>query len=167
MSDRASTASTDPSRSGMDQAIVVPDLPDLGDIDEKPVAQRLAMAFATFMVGQTLTSENDYPYDPFWIEMDRRTPLTRETFCERMGLPLSDDMLWGPATPMPPPTEGGYDAALAYALFNTLLISMRAVLGNLTEVLARAENVVQVPYFLFGRLETGALVGVRSISIET
>jgi hypothetical protein len=52
-------------------------------------------------------------------------------------------------------------------LWNILVFTMRSQLGEVTEVLVRGEHIVQVPYFLFGRLKTGALVGVRSISIET
>jgi hypothetical protein len=164
MSDRASSSrrSTSEAASG----IVVPELPEL-EGDEKHVAQRLAMSFATLMVGQTLASESDYPYDPFWIELSPQTRLTRRVFCSLLGLKPSREMLMGPPSRPVPPGEPGSEVDLEYVLFSILLINMRAVLGDLTEVLARAEGVVEVPYFLFGRLKTGALVGVRSIAIET
>jgi hypothetical protein len=34
-------------------------------------------------------------------------------------------------------------------------------------VLARGEGIVEVPYFLFGRLKSGNPCGLRSTSIET
>jgi hypothetical protein len=76
-------------------------------------------------------------------------------------------MVMGPPSTPPGPGEPGFQDDLDYVLVNILLISMRSLLGDLTQVLARGENIVQVPYFLFGRLKTGALVGVRSIKIET
>lgn len=76
MSDR-STRSTPPT--------VAPDVPDLEGVGDKEVAQRLAMAFATFMVGQTHPSESDYPYDPFWAELPATTRLTRKVFRNLLG----------------------------------------------------------------------------------
>jgi hypothetical protein len=158
MSDRDSSSSSSTS---------VPELPDLEQVDEKQVAQRLAMAFATLMVGQTVLSESDYPYDPFWVELSPRTRLTRKVFCDLVGVKSSRDMVMGPPSRPPGPGEPGFTDDLEFVLVSILLVSMQAVLGDLTEVLARAEGVVQVPYFLFGRLKTGALVGVRSTKIET
>jgi hypothetical protein len=52
-------------------------------------------------------------------------------------------------------------------VYDTLLAQMQAMLGDLTYVLARGEGIVAVPYFLFGRLKSGNLCGLRSTSIET
>jgi hypothetical protein len=141
--------------------------PDTSRVDEKQIAHRLAMAFSTFMVGVTLPSENDYPYETFWVELHPQVRLTRKVFCELLGLEPSLDMVWTHPSPRQAPDDPSNEAQLENALRNILLLTMRSLLGEVTEVLARGENVVQVPYFLFGRLKTGALVGVRSISIET
>jgi hypothetical protein len=148
-------------------AFAVGHLPDTGIADEKELAQRLAMSFATLMIGVTLPSESDYPYEPFWIEMRPEERLTRETFCQLMGLETSPDMIWKHPRPRKIPPDAGYESQLEGALWNILVLTMRSLLGEVTEVLVRGENIVQVPYFLFGRLKTGALVGVRSTSIET
>ena len=44
---------------------------------------------------------------------------------------------------------------------------MRRSLSGLTQVFVRGDGVVEVPFFLFGRLASGPLVGLRSIAIET
>ena len=44
---------------------------------------------------------------------------------------------------------------------------MRRSLTGLTQVFVRGEGIVEVPFFLFGRLAAGPLVGLRSIAIET
>jgi hypothetical protein len=140
-------------------------LPDMSRIDEKELAWRLAMSFSTFMMGVTLPSENDYPYEPFWVELRPEERLTPETFCRAVGLETSPEMVWSHARPIKVPPDSG--DPLEAALWNVLVFTMRSQLGEVTEVLVRGENIVQVPYFLFGRLKTGALVGVRSIAIET
>jgi hypothetical protein len=141
--------------------------PDTGIVDEKDLAWRLAMSFSTLMIGTTLPSENDYPYEPFWIELRAEERLTRERFCQLLGLETSPDMVWKHARPRQIRPDSGYESQLEGVLWNILVLTMRSLLGEVTEVLVRGENIVQVPYFLFGRLKTGALVGVRSTSIET
>jgi hypothetical protein len=42
--------------------------PNIQQAVELQAAQQLSLSFATLMVGQTLPSESDYPYDPFWAE---------------------------------------------------------------------------------------------------
>jgi hypothetical protein len=142
-------------------------LPDTSIADEKQIAQRLAMSFSTLMIGVTLPSESDYPYEPFWIEMRPEERLTRETFCQLMGLETSPEMIWKHARPRKVPPDSGNESQLEGVLWNILVLMMRSLLGDVTEAAVRGENIVQVPYFLFGRLKTGALVGVRSTSIET
>ena len=44
---------------------------------------------------------------------------------------------------------------------------MRRSLTGLKQVFVRGDGVVAVPFFLFGRLAGGPLVGLRSIAIET
>jgi hypothetical protein len=65
------------------------------------------------------------------------------------------------------PSGTSYEEVLAAVLYDHPLRHMRATLGRLTQVLARGGNIVQVPYFLFGRPNGGNLVGLRSISVET
>ena len=158
MSDRSSR-STPPT--------VAPDVPDLEGVGDKEVAQRLAMAFATFMVGQTHPSESDYPYDPFWAELPATTRLTRKAFRDLLGFEASREIVMGRASRPAPPSEGDWQALFDFVVYDTLLTQMQAMLGELTDVLARGESIVAVPYFLFGRLKSGNLCGLRSTSIET
>ena len=51
--------------------------------------------------------------------------------------------------------------------FATLGVVMRGSLGPLRQAYVRGGGVVAVPFFLFGRLSGGPLVGLRSIAIET
>ena len=44
---------------------------------------------------------------------------------------------------------------------------MRGSLGSLRRAFVRGDGVVEVPFFLFGRLAGGPLIGLRSIAIET
>ena len=44
---------------------------------------------------------------------------------------------------------------------------MRRTLGSLHQAFVRGEGIVEVPFFLFGRLSGGPLVGLQSIAIET
>jgi hypothetical protein len=48
-----------------------------------------------------------------------------------------------------------------------LELVMRRSLGTLRQALVRGDGVVAVPFFLFGRLAGGPLVGLRSTAIET
>jgi hypothetical protein len=52
----------------------------------------------------------------------------------------------------------------AFAVLETV---MRGALGSLHRAFVRGDNVVEVPFFVFGRLANGPLVGLRSIAIET
>ena len=60
--------------------------------------------------------------------------------------------------------EWGEDTAAA---FQQLTVVMRATLGDRTLAFARGKGVVRVRVWLFGRTESGTLVGLRSISTET
>ena len=44
---------------------------------------------------------------------------------------------------------------------------MHRTLGSLRRAFVRGDGIVEVPFFLFGRLDGGPLVGLRSIAIET
>ena len=44
---------------------------------------------------------------------------------------------------------------------------MHRTLGTLKHAFVRGEGVVEVPFFVFGRLSGGPLVGLQSIAIET
>jgi hypothetical protein len=134
---------------------------------ELEAAQRLSLSFATLMVGQTHRSESDYPYDPFWAEMPVGTRLTPETFRDVLGFETPREIVMRSMPRPEGPSGTSYEDLLAAELYDTLVAQMRATLGRLTQVLARGEGIVQVPYFLFGRLNGGNLVGLRSISVET
>ena len=52
-------------------------------------------------------------------------------------------------------------------VFSVLEVVMRRTLGTLKQAFVRGDGVVEVPFFVFGRLAGGPLVGLRSIAIET
>jgi hypothetical protein len=141
--------------------------PNIRQAVEREVAQRLSLSFATLMVGQTFPGESDYPYDPFWAEMPAGTRLTRQTFRDVLGFEASREIVMSSLPRSEGPSGTSYEEVLAAMLYDNLPKQMRATLGRLTQALARGENIVQVPYFLFGRLNGGNLVGLRSITVET
>ena len=55
----------------------------------------------------------------------------------------------------------------AVQVFAVLEVVMRRSLGSLHQAFVRGDGVVEVPFFLFGRLSGGPLVGLRSTAIET
>ena len=55
----------------------------------------------------------------------------------------------------------------AQQAFAVLELVMRRSLGSLRHAFVRGDGVVEVPFFLFGRLAGGPLIGLRSIAIET
>jgi hypothetical protein len=62
------------------------------------------------------------------------------------------------------PDNSGEEIAEGFRLLEKV---MRATLSELSVAFARAEGVVRVRMWLFGRSDDGALVGLRSISTET
>jgi hypothetical protein len=52
-------------------------------------------------------------------------------------------------------------------VFAVLEHVMRRSLTGLRQAFVRGDGVVEVPFFLFGRLAGGPLVGLRSVAIET
>jgi hypothetical protein len=60
--------------------------------------------------------------------------------------------------------DWGEDIAGGFRQLGTV---MRAVLADRTLAFARGKGVVRVRVWLFGRIEDGTLVGLRSISTET
>ena len=61
--------------------------------------------------------------------------------------------------------EGGDQRA--QQVFATLELVMGRALGTLRQAFVRGGEVVEVPFFLFGRLSGGPIVGLRSLAIET
>lgn len=134
------------------------------------VAHRLALSLATLVVDQTLLSESDVPFEPFTaaFSVDRR--LTASTFRDALGFDSTRTVNLSPATSF-------FEHAVATAqesgdrraeqVFATLELVMRRSLGSLRQAFVRGDGVVEVPFFLFGRLSGGPLVGLRSLAIET
>jgi hypothetical protein len=131
------------------------------------VAHRLALSLATLVVGQTLTSESDVPFEPFTARFDVGTRVTATTFKQALGFDAARNADLGPAARFFENAAASTDDPGVQQVFAVLEHVMRRSLTGLTQVFVRGEGVVEVPFFLFGRLAVGPLVGLRSIAIET
>jgi hypothetical protein len=131
------------------------------------VAHRLALSLATLVVGQTLTSESDVPFEPFTARFDVGRKVTAATFEEALGFEPGRNTVFSPAARFFERAAESTDDPGARQLFAVLEHVMRRSLTGLTQVFVRGEGVVDVPFFLFGRLAGGPLVGLRSTAIET
>ena len=133
------------------------------------VAHRLALSLATLVVDQTLLSESDVPFEPFTaaFPVDRR--LTANSFREALGLESS--RRWRSARRRGS-SNGWRRSHWKVATSGTASVR-HARVGDGTCArhappgLVRGDDVVEVPFFLFGRLSGGPLVGLRSLAIET
>ena len=131
------------------------------------VAHRLSLALATLVVGQTLTSESDVPFEPFTAAFDRRTTVTTATLAAALDLGPGRDIVISPAGRFFERVAESTDDPGTLQVFAVLEHVMRRSLTGLKQVFVRGDGVVEVPFLLFGRLAGGPLVGVRSIAIET
>jgi hypothetical protein len=131
------------------------------------VAHRLSLALATLVVGQTLTSESDVPFEPFTAAFDRRTTVTAATLTAALDLGPDRDIVISPASRFFERVAESTDDPGTQQVFAVLEHVMRRSLSGLKQVFVRGDGVVEVPFLLFGRLAGGPLVGLRSIAIET
>ncbi len=131
------------------------------------VAHRLALSLATLVVGQTLTSESDVPFEPFTGPFDVGARVTPATFAAALGFGPDRRAVFDPAARFFERATASTDDVGARQVFAVLEHVMRRSLTGLTEVFVRGDDVVAVPFFLFGRLAGGPLVGLRSTAIET
>lgn len=131
------------------------------------VAHRFALSLATLVVGQTLTSESDVPFEPFTARFDVGTKVAATTFKQALGFDAARRADLGPAARFFDNAAAGTDDPGAQQVLAVLEHVMRRSLSGLSEVFVRGEGIVEVPFFLFGRLAGGPLVGLRSIAIET
>ena len=134
------------------------------------VAHRLALSLATLVVDQTLLSESDVPFEPFAaaFAVDQRLGVT--AFRDALGFESTRRVDMSPALEF-------FERVIATAresgdrraeqVFATLDLVMRGSLRSLHQAFVRGDGVVAVPFFLFGRLDGGPLVGLRSVAIET
>jgi hypothetical protein len=134
------------------------------------VAHRFALSLATLVVDQTLLSESDVPFEPFTAAFTVNRRLTANAFREAVGFDSSRRVDLGPASTF---FERAGAAARengdtrAEQVFAVLEAVMGQTLGSLRQAFVRGDGIVEVPFFLFGRLNGGPLVGLRSIAIET
>jgi len=131
------------------------------------VAHRLALALATLVVGQTLPSESDVPFEPFTLAFDRDTSVTAMSLGRALGVGPEREVVMSSATGFFERLATSTDDPGAQQVFAVLEHVMRRGLSGLKQVFVRGEGVVEVPFFVFGRLAGGPLVGLRSIAIET
>jgi len=134
------------------------------------VAHDLALSLATLVVGQTLLSESDRPFEPFTAAFDVDRRLTAGAFRDALGFESTRIVDISPA-------DSFFEQVAATAqengdrraeqVFATRELVMRRSLGSPRRAFVRGDGVVEVPFFLFGRLASGPLVGLRSLAIET
>lgn len=131
------------------------------------VAHRLALGLATLVVGQTLPSESDVPFEPFTAALDRTTRVTVASFREAFRFGPDRDVVISSGARFFERMAGSVEDPGAQQVFAVLEHVMRRSLTGVKQVFVRGDGVVEVPFFLFGRLAAGPLVGLRSTAIET
>jgi len=134
------------------------------------IAHRFALALAVLVTDQQLTSESDVPYEPFTAAFDADQRVIAASFREALGFDDSRQVVMASA-------DSFFEQAIASAreagdargeqAYAVLEHTMRRALGRLRQVRVRGDGIVEVPFFLFGRLGGGPLVGLRSVAIET
>jgi hypothetical protein len=132
------------------------------------LALRLAHAFS--VIAETLPNPWDESTDyfvPFWTQIADTEPLNADTLRAvlevggvgdryRLDIDAADFAA----------VADGFDDTSAQA-FRVLDAAFRATLTDLTRVFARADGVVRVRTWVFGRLTGGWLVGLRTETTET
>jgi Nuclease A inhibitor-like protein len=130
----------------------------------------LSRALQTLATGLTLGlgSESDYPFKAFCAPLPKSLPLNAETFRAAAGIGHTFKLDVSPASEFfkisEEPDQNSSEKVAAYKLLGKV---MRVSLKNLTMIYVRGDNVVEVRFYLVGRLAAGSLVGLRSISVET
>jgi hypothetical protein len=133
------------------------------------VASKLAKALSA--LARELPNPADESTDffrPFVAPMPSGSRLDAETLRPvlkvgaryRIDLSPADDLLAAAGDP----ENWGEETAQGFRLLERV---MRATLSELSVAFARADGVVRVRMWLFGRTDDGALVGLRSLSTET
>jgi hypothetical protein len=134
------------------------------------VAHRLALSLATLVLDQTLPSESDVPFEPFTAALAINRRLTANAVRDAAGFDSSRHVDLDPASVFfervaaNARENGDQCGEQVFAVLETV---MRRSLGSLYQAFVRGGGVVEVPFFLFGRLRGGPLIGLRSIAIET
>jgi hypothetical protein len=131
------------------------------------IAHRVSLSLAALVVDQTLTSESDVPFEPFTAAFAVGAKVTATSFKAALGFEPNRRAVLSPGATFFENAAVTTDDPGAQQLFAVLEHVMRRSLSGLTQAFVRGEGVVEVPFFLFGRLAGGPLVGLRSIAIET
>jgi hypothetical protein len=134
------------------------------------VAHRLALSLATLVVDQTLLSESDVPFEPFTLAFPVGQRVGAATLRDALAFDSTRTVDISPAAQffervVAAAQDGGDQRSVQVLAVLELL--MRRSLGTLRQAFVRSDGVVAVPFFLFGRLAGGPLVGLRSTAIET
>ena len=105
--------------------------------------------------------------------MDTSVPLAPDTLAQTLGVKKPRHVDLDPVTDQLSPSadDWGDEVALGYRLISQ---AMQATLGQLYIAYARVDdgtpfnpNSSQVPTWIFGRLDGGALAGLKTVTIET
>jgi hypothetical protein len=132
-------------------------------------AKLLAKALQTLATGLTLPSESDFPYKAFAAPLDPTVPLTAKSFriAARLKPKFNQPFLASAAEFFKHNQNPDANEPEQIQAYKRLEKVMKATLRKLTVVYARGVDVVEVPFFVFGRTEDGSLVGLKSTAIET
>ena len=129
------------------------------------LAQPLAKALQVLAKDLTLISESDYPYRAFSAPMPKAERLSAGSFRLALRIPARFPLRFAPARGFFEYYEDAEDHGEIAERYVLLHKVMRTTLTGLSTV--HVEGNVRVPFFLFGRLPDGTLVGLRSTAIET
>jgi hypothetical protein len=132
-------------------------------------AKVLAKALQTLATGLTLPSESDFPYKAFVAPLAPTILLTAKTFsiAARLKPKYNAPLLTSAAAFFKQNQTPDAQEPERIQAYRQLEKVMKATLRKLTVVYARGTDVVEVPFFVFGRTEDGFLVGLKSTAIET
>jgi hypothetical protein len=143
----------------------------------------VAARFGKLTSGMTFMSESDDPYEPFVVSLAKDSPLSAATLKQALdwGLepdsdPLpadfqlslsTDETFWEPyedASPEEVTRAKAIEKAMKGALSESSGTSSEgeAQSGKIWTVTVREQDSSRAPYYIFGRLESGDLVGLKT-----
>lgn len=135
-----------------------------------PIApQELAAKFGKLTEGLLFMSESDDPYTPFVVSLKKEAAIDGETLKQALdwspeeadfphdeGFQISvhkDPTFWEPSEDATPQEIAQYKA---------IDKAMKGALGEIYTATVREEDSSRAPYYIFGRLESGELVGLKT-----
>ena len=131
-------------------------------------AEALANKLEKMTAGLWFISEGDYPFEGYTDKLDKATPLTDDSFRALHNVPSNVVVYHYPASEFfEYYTDSSVHSGADVAKFEKLQAEMTKNLTDLSVYKIGNEDQVDVSVYLIGRDKDGALVGLKSISIET